>query len=81
MLPNQIKGHAAKALRVQVNQRCKRTSPQHAMQLRPMPSVQLHCDIGAMFGQQILQAIAQGIFNPQCILVPISGQPILDSTL
>jgi hypothetical protein len=32
-----------------------------------------------MFGQQFLQAIVQGIFNPQGILVPISGHRVLDN--
>ena len=35
--------------------------------------MQLHFDIGAMLGQQFLQAIVESIFDPQRILVPISG--------
>ena len=60
----QIEGHAAKANVVEINQHNERSSPAHAMPMCPLPSVQLHCDIGVMFGQQFSQAIAQGIFNP-----------------
>jgi hypothetical protein len=81
ILPNQVKGHAAKANIVQVDQRGKRTAPVYAMQMPPLPSVQLHCDIGVMFDQQFLQAMAQGIFDAQCILVPIPGHRTFDGTL
>jgi hypothetical protein len=43
--------------------------------------VQLHFDIGALLGQQFLQAFVERVFDPQCILVPISGDRVFDHTL
>jgi hypothetical protein len=50
LLSNQVKGHAAKANSVEIDQRTERTSPIHVIQNRPLPSIQLHFDIGVMFG-------------------------------